>query len=81
MSKSFPWGRVLKLININLDDKEVQVTKYQDSTGAVRYHCEELRESWESIDALLISWIARKNLGLNQQALVAGVCKAFGVFK
>jgi hypothetical protein len=81
MSKPFPWGLVLDRTTLYIDGVELEVTKYQDNTAAVLFYCEELRESWESIDVLLISWIARKNLGLNQHALISGVCKALGVFK
>jgi hypothetical protein len=43
------------------------------------YHCEELSESFNSIEALVIAWIANKTLGHNQHMLVAGVCRALNV--
>ncbi len=43
------------------------------------YHCENLNESFYSLESLLISWIARKHLGQNQYALTTGICKALNI--
>lgn len=43
------------------------------------FHCEELSETFHSIEALLVAWIARKTLGQNQHALVAGICRALAI--
>lgn len=43
------------------------------------YHCENLNESFYSLESLLISWIARKTLGHNQHALTTGICKALNI--
>lgn len=89
-SKKFTWGRLLEEFEYNFDGEVMRVTKYHpwivDIGGAIRtgesnknlimYHCEELSESRDCILSLIISWIAHKRLGLNQHALVGGVCRA-----
>jgi hypothetical protein len=88
MSK-FSWGTVINRFDYDFDGKKLEVVKFHpwvsvDSrvmTGtpdeaATLYHCEELRESFYDMDSLLISWIARKNIGLNQHTLVQGICRA-----
>jgi hypothetical protein len=79
MSKPFPCGIVLDRTTLYLDGTEVEVTKYINDNTNVLFHCEELHASYNTIEALLIAWIARKHLGLNQHALVSGICKALGV--
>ena len=87
--KKFSWGRVLNNFEYDFDGRFVLVTKYHpwksegctvlvgDANEAeTNFHCEELHESFGSIDTLLIAWVAHKNLGLNQHALVAGIAKA-----
>lgn len=88
----FPWGRVLTRFVYDFDGDVMEVVKFHpwktdgctvltgnpDET-LVRYHCEELHESSDSLQALLLSWMAHKNLGLNQGALVQGIAKALGL--
>lgn len=84
----FTWGKVIDRFEYDFDGVTMEVTKYhpRKSVGVtvtqeideskVEYHCEELREAANSVFELLISFIARKKLGYNQHALVAGVCRA-----
>lgn len=89
MSK-FTWGKVTEYFTYDFDGDKVEVVKYYAKeykdghyTGEYEtipsYHIEELHESAHSLQYILISWIANKNLGLNQHALVAGVCRALDV--
>ena len=87
----FPWGKIIDKFSYDLDGKFLGVTKYHpweqkgsESTKKpdytqIFYHCEALHESFKSIQTLVIAWIVRDNLGLNQQALVAGVAKALNI--
>lgn len=96
MSKmgKFPWGKVLDYFSYDFDGTVMEVTKFHPwkssncqmmtgdpDTAQTHYNCAELRASFDSLDALLICWIAHKRLGLNQHALVTGVCKALGVYQ
>lgn len=91
---NFTWGQVLDKFEYDFDGEVMQVTKYhpwkredctvltgQPNLEVVEYHCEELHESATSLQYLLLAWMAYKNLGLNQHALVAGVSRALGVTK
>ena len=88
----FPWGKVLDYFTYDFDGVSMEVVKFHPwksedctvrvgdvNTDETHYHCEELRASYDKLDALLICWIAQKRLGLNQHALVSGVCRALGV--
>lgn len=89
----FSWGRVLERFEYDFDGEVMSVTKYhpwklaedgftctrEPNEAEVMYHCEELRESCDTLYALLISWIAHKRLGQNQHALVSGICRALAV--
>lgn len=89
----FPWGKVLDRFSYDFDGTAMEVTKFHPwkvslavtvrrnnpDTTRTHYHCEELRSSFDTLDGLLICWIAQKRLGLNQSALVTGVCKALNV--
>jgi hypothetical protein len=90
----FTWGAVLDVFDYDFDGEVMKVTKYhpwkrqgctvlsgQPNTEVVEYHCEELHVSAESLQYLLLEWLAYKNLGLNQHALVAGVSRALGITK
>ena len=88
--KRFPWGKVIKMFEYDFDGDTVEITKYhpwkregcfakEPDESKVEFHCEELRQSSTSIQGIIISWIAKKNLGLNQASLVAGACRALGV--
>lgn len=92
MSKSFPWGRVIDLFSYDFDGATMEVTKFhpwasagitvhtgQPDESQTHYHCEELSASYDTLDALLIAWIANKRLGLNQHALVSGICRALEI--
>ena len=43
------------------------------------FNNEELHESSHTLDALLVSFIARKHLGTNQSSLVAGIVRALSI--
>ena len=87
MSK-FTWGRVIDRFEYDFDGLKMEVTKYhpRKSDGITvtkeidesltYYHSEELRQSTDNLFALILAFIAYKNLGLNQHALVAGIAKA-----
>lgn len=94
LRKRFPWGKVLDYFSYDFDGTVMEVVKFHPwksddchvRTGdpddtQVHYHCEELHASFDTLDALLICWIAQKRLGMNQHALVTGVCKALGVYQ
>jgi hypothetical protein len=78
MSDRFVWGQVIERFEYDFDGLTMNVTKYhpRNEGDNILYHCEELRQSTETIFELLISFIAYKRLGLNQHALVAGISKA-----
>lgn len=75
---NFWLGKVVDSFLYNFDGDKVEVVKCIDSNKTL-YYCENFKGSFYSLDALLISWIARKHLGLNQHALTAGICKALNV--
>lgn len=90
--KKFPWGHVIERFEYDFDGKTLDVVKYHPwkvdgcnirtgdpETGSVSFHCSALSESWGSLDALLISWIARRRLGINEHALVGGICRALKI--
>lgn len=92
--KKFVWGKVLDRFTYDFDGIVMEVVKFHPwkvdgctvlsgkaDEALTRYHCEELGESSDSIQYLLLSWIAHRNLGLNQRALVSGVAKAMGVYQ
>ena len=89
--KAFAWGRVIETFVYDFDGKTVEVVKYfpnkhdngffvkgefEDETA---YHIDELHESASSLDYILIAWIARQRLGLNQHALVGGIARALEI--
>jgi hypothetical protein len=88
MSEKFVWGQVIERFDYNFDGITMSVTKYHPhksdgpvvtraiDESTVFYHCQELRESTLTLFELVISFIANKQLGLNQRALVAGISKA-----
>jgi hypothetical protein len=45
----------------------------------IYFHNDELHQSEPNLDSLLLAWIARKNMGLNQHTLVAGIARALCV--
>lgn len=89
--RNFSWGKVLERFEYDFDGEQVEVVKYLPTKfvdgSAVRgewesepmFHIAALHQSFSSLDAALIASIANKRLGLNQYALVAGVCRALGI--
>ena len=87
----FAWGEKIDGFDLNLDGEVLRIVKYhpwkskgcqvltgQPDTDVINFHCAELRASYYSIYEVVIAWIAYKKLGLNQHALVSGVCRALG---
>ena len=91
MSK-FSWGRVIETVSQDIGGNILRFTVYHPwhredctvKTGSpdltkIEYHSEELHESFDCADALLIAWIAHRRLGLNQHMLVSGICRALEI--
>lgn len=74
-------GKVLEVVKFHPWESDgcIVRTGIPDKT-LVHYYCGELNESFESLQYLLIAWIAYKKLSLNQGALVPGVAKAMDVY-
>ncbi len=92
--KKFSWGQVIEKFTYDFDGKFMLVTKFHPwksrgctiLTGdpdleSIQFHCSELHESSNELMALVISWIAFRNNGLNQQSLVNGVCRALEIYE
>lgn len=90
--KNFTWGKVLDKFVYDFNGEYMEVVKFNPwkvdgctvLSGAadetkIFYHCEELSQSSPSMQYLVISWIANRRLGLNQQALVHGIAKAMDI--
>lgn len=77
----FVWGKVIDQFSYDFDGKVLEVTKYHPKNypTSILYHCEEMHSSHHELDALVISWIAHKRLGLNQHNLVSGLCRALEI--
>lgn len=84
----FAWGEVLKKFEYDFDGSICRVTKYHpwERTGifiypgmsnkeTINFHCDDLSSSFESIEVLLIAWIAYKRNGIDQRDLVLGICR------
>lgn len=87
----FTWGSVLERLTIDFDDGQIiEVTKFhpwvRDIGGSINigvadatvtlYHVEWLSESFNSMESAILACIIRKQLGANQYALHAGLCRA-----
>jgi hypothetical protein len=91
MSKKFVWGEQLDRIFIPFTFGAMWVIKYHpykingcvSSTeideSKVLYHCPELSRSAESLESLVLYWIAYNKLGHNHEALVCGIERALGM--
>lgn len=90
--ESFTWGKVVKVFTLDFDGKEVEITKYHPwksencrvlrgtaDEATILYHCEELHASFSSFNAVILAWMVYKSLGLNQFALVSGLCRAINI--
>jgi hypothetical protein len=90
---SFTWGQVIRRIQVDMDDTQIEVVKFHPwevngtvlvgspDLSKIEYHIEDMSMSFNSMQSLMIAWIANRNLGLNQHALVAGVCRALDIDK
>ena len=86
------WGETIGTFDLDFDGARCVIVKYHpwiskrgkvyidkpDKTRVLFYNTET---SWSdrSMQASVLRWMTRKNLGLNQHALVEGVCKALNV--
>lgn len=88
----FARGQVIKKFEYDFDGFKMTVTKYhpwlrdrwsvlkgKPNFHKLEYYCEELHESHQSLQYLLILRIAQKNLGENQYTLVDGLSKALDI--
>lgn len=88
----FPWGQVIDRFEYDFDGKKMELTKFhpwvsekghvrtgEPNMEEIQYHCDELSESAHSVEYMLLSWIARQKLGLNQHMLVAGIARALEI--
>lgn len=91
-SDGFSWGQPIAAFALNLDGQVCMILKYhpwvnekgnirvgRPDTDQVMFHNAATGYSDDSIQTAVIRWIAHTNLGLNQHALVAGICKALDV--
>jgi hypothetical protein len=91
-TKKFPWGKVRDKFEYDFDGRTMEVIKFhpwktkgstvltgEPNLEEVNYSVDEIHQSFYTIDAAILAWIAYKNLGLNQYALVDGVCRALGI--
>ena len=86
----FAWGKVVEYFDYDFDGYTVVVVKYHadkfvdgnhrrgEYEEEFSYHISEINQSASSLQQILIAYFVQKNLGLNQNALVAGICKAIG---
>ena len=81
----FVWGKVIDRYDYDFENGYVfEVTKYNPykpnsreiDYDLIQFHCEETHEYSDNLMHLLISWIVIKQLGYNQEALTAGICRA-----
>ncbi len=87
----FPWGKVLDRFEFDFDGVKLEVTKYLPTKfvngHAVKgehedepeYHIDEMSGSFGSMDAALIGWITHRRLGLNNNSLAYGICRALKI--
>lgn len=91
MTKKFTWGRVIKTLTLDFDTATLEIVKYHPrkedgsritdeiNTDVVEYHVEEMRATFPSVEHAVIYWLAYRHLGLNQEQLAEGVCRALGI--
>jgi hypothetical protein len=88
----FAWGRVIENIEIPFNNGKMAIVKYHPylfvgsiSDGKtidedkILYSCPEISQSANTLESLVLHWIAHKKLGLNHGALVYGVERALGL--
>ncbi len=89
----FTWGRVMCHYEYDFDGQVMRVVKYhpwkcdgcnvltgQPDLESVQFSCKELHQSCDSLQYLLISWMAYKNLGFgNNDGIVGGIARALKV--
>jgi hypothetical protein len=84
----FSWGKVIERFVYDFDGKEVEVIKYYpdkfidghhakgEYESRPAFHIDSLNASAYTLDEIIITWIAKERLGLNQHTLVSGICRA-----
>lgn len=82
-------GKPIQSYEFCFEDGTIEIVKYhpwktdgctlltgEPDTEHVMYSLDEISQASDSMERLLIAYIAFKRLGLNQGALVNGVCRA-----
>ena len=85
----FPWGRVIQTFRYEIDGLPLEIVEYHpwvyygvydrslkkaDET-CKKYSCAEISRSSESMMVLILHWMVYKQLGDNQDSLVAGLAR------
>lgn len=91
-NEKFPWGEVIRTINLDLDGEVVTIVKYHPwkshkstilvgdaDLTKVLYHNDDISWSHSSIKESLIYWLTHASLGLNNHSLAAGICRALSL--
>jgi len=80
--KKFPWGKTIEIFVLDMEGKEVEIIKYHPylqgskiAASHVMYSVDSINESHGTFEGAVIAWMVRQQLGLNQGALVDGICK------
>lgn len=90
--EDFRWGKVIATFHLDVDGHVCRAVKYHpwkvigsnidvgtpDMTK-VLYHNPDHHHSDSSIDALIIRWLTRRWLGLNQNQLADGIVRALSI--
>ncbi len=90
--KKFVWGKIIERFNYDFEDNSIEIIKFhpwlidghtlltgKPNCKQVLYHCELLHESFNSLYAAIIGYIVYDKLGMNQYALVSGICRALNI--
>ena len=88
MSKKFVWGEAIEHIFVPCTCGELWVIKYHPykvngcvsspeiDESKIMYSSQEMSRSADSLESLILYWIAFKKLGYNHEALVRGIERA-----
>ena len=85
-NKRFTWGILINTFNFLIDGNALEIVEYHPwiregttikagtpNFDVVEYHCDEIRQSSNSMMIIIIAWIAYKQLGFNQDSLICGI--------
>ena len=89
MDGKFPWGKIIGIIELVLDDKTYEITKFHPwvregarvrtdkvDDSVVEYSCGEIHRGSDSLDNLVIHILVDHHLGANNDALAEGFFRA-----